>query len=420
MRFWKYGLLATLMMALVSCGGGGGGSATSSSTSYAAGISVGDSGSLTIDTTALTYSLAIENSSYGLGGQTLTGNLRANADGTYSITGTTYGKLFVYPNYAVLPVKIDPSDAKFADYFAKHPYITKSFYVPVFALKKSSLLSTTDDVTSNGVSMEYRAGTIYQSTVSNTTSYKALMSRGAVTKVSNTEFTVRSCNNGGRSSLNSRLATANCTDLIATTRTFTYDTASNAWLVTPPDTAQPNQVIRAYFVKDSITNQVVGYIDTADATKNSAGFSVVAIAPANTVIPHSSAASYSFTGYQLCLSDANCAATGSGSQQEFGVFAADSLPMSNTSQTVTSSGGCTSTETDDSPANGFFQGVWTGTNNNSECTSSGSRPDTAGFFIGGYSVNGKGRSLMVLVGYDTTVVAPTPSQKLTIGNIAEN
>ena len=400
---------------VIACGGG---STPSSSTAYSAGISVGDSGSLTIDTDKLTYSLSIENSSYGLGGQTLSGNLRTNSDGTYSITGTTYGKLFVYPNYAVLPVKIDPSDTRFADYFAKHPYITRSFYVPVFALKKSSLLTTTDDVTSNGVSFEFRAGTIYQSTASSVTSYKALMSRGVVTKISNTEFTVRSCNNGGRSSLNSRLATTNCTDSIATTRTYTYDSTSNSWLVTPVDASYNTQVIRAYFVKDSIANQVVGYVDTSDATKNSAGFSVVAIAPANTVIPHSSAASYSFTGYQLCLSNANCASTGTGSQEEFGVFAVDSLPNSNTNPTIRSENGCTATETDDSPAPGFFQGVWSA--GTGPCNNAGDRPDTSGFFIGGYSVNGKGRSLMVLVGYDTTVAAPTPSQKLTIGNIAEN
>ncbi len=410
-------LLAALIALLISCGGGGGNGGTgSSSTTYSAGISVGDSGSLVIDTEKLTYSLAIENSSYGLAGQTLTGNLRANSDGTYSVVGTTYGKLFVYPNYAVLPVKIDPTDAKFADYFAKHPYITHAFYVPVFALKKSSLLTTTDEVTSNGASLEYRGATIYQATVSSTTSYKAFMSRGAITKVDNTSFTLRACNNGGRSSLNAQLS--NCTDSIASTKTFTFDSASNAWLVTPEDTAHTTQRIRAYFVKDSITNQVVGYIDTADSTKNSAGFSVVAIAPANTPLPHSSAASYSFTGYQLCLSDANCASTGVGSLQEYGVYAVDSLPVSNTNPNIRTEGECTSTETDNQPANGFFQGVWSA--GSGPCTSAGSRPDTAGFFIGGSQVNGKGRSLTVLVGYDTTVSAPTPSQKLTIGNIAEN
>ena len=412
MQTLKSLLLTAVTVFLVSCGGG----SSTNVTTYAAGISVGDSGSLTLDTDKLTYSLAIENSSYGLAGQTLSGNLRANSDGTYSVVGTTYGKLFVYPNYAVLPVKIDPADAKFADYFAKHPYITRSFYVPVFALKKSSLLTTTDEVTSNGVSLEFRGGAIYQSTVSGATSYSALMSKGAVTKIDNTSFTVRSCHNGGRSSLNSRLA--DCTDGIALTRTYTYDNTSKSWLVTPVDSGHPDQVIRAYFVKDSISNQVVGYIDTADATKNSAGFSVVAITPANTVIPHSSATSYSFTGYQLCLSDANCASTGSGSLQENGVYAVTSMDVSTTNPTVRNENGCTATETDNLPVNGFFQGVWSA--GSGPCNNPGDRPDTAGFFIGGSTYNGKGRSLMVLVGYDSTIAAPTPSQKLTIGNIAEN
>ena len=414
-RLLTYMASVIVATAIVACGGG---STVASSTTYAAGLSVGDSGSLTVDTDKLTYSLVIENSSYGLSGQTLSGNLSPNADGTFNVTGTSYGKLFVYPNYAVLPIKIDPADPKFTNYFAKHPYITRSFYVPVFALKKSNLLTTTDDVTSNNISFEYRAGSIYQSTVNAATTYNALMSRGVVTKISNTSFSVRSCDNGGRSDWNGRLASANCTDNIAITRTFTYDGTISAWRVTPVDNNHASQVIRAYFVKDSITNQVVGYVDTADSTKESAGFSVVAITPADTLIPHSSAASYSFTGYQLCLSDANCASTGAGVQKEYGVFAVDSLPVSNTNPTTRSENNCTSTETDDLPAKGFFQGVWSA--GSGPCNNPGDRPDTSGFFIGGSTVNGKGRSLLVLVGYDSTVAAPTPSQKFTIGNIAEN
>ena len=383
---------------------------------YSAALSFGDSGDLTVDPSNLTYSLSIVNSSYGLSGQTLQGNLTSNSDGTFNITGTTYGKIFTYDNYSVMPVKIDPLDARYRDYFAKHPFITKSFYVPVIALKKSSLLITTDDVTSNNQSYEFRSVRIYQSTASGATSYSAAINRGVVTKINNTQFSVRYCTNNGMSSNNTQLQTSNCTDSIAQIITFKYDASIQSWLVTPVDSAHPSQIKRAAFVKDSITNQVIGYIDTADSTKNSAGFSLVAIAPADAALPVSKAASSTFTGYQLCVSDGNCASTGS----ENGVYYTNNLPGITSSSSVTiqdTAGGCRSIETDNSPANGYFEGVWGP--GKGPCNNVGDRPDTAGFFIGQSISNGKGRSLIAIVGYDTTVTNK-PSVKLTIGNIAEN
>jgi hypothetical protein len=102
------------------------------------------------------------------------------------------------------------------------------------------------------------------------TSYAAEMTLGKVTKVSNTQFTVASCSNEGQSIKNSQLTNAyagNCGSGSLTTKTFTYNAAEAAWLVTPVNQNFANQVVRAYFVADTGTNEIIGYIDTSDSKK---------------------------------------------------------------------------------------------------------------------------------------------------------
>jgi hypothetical protein len=148
--------ILSLSALLVSCGGGGGTAALPSLT-YQAGVTIGDNGVLEIDRVNLRYSLTIQNSSFSLTGKTFTGAITANPDGSYNIVGTTYGRIFIYDNYSVMTLKADPTDPVFAEYFNRNRDVTNTVYIPIFALKKESLLSTVDAVTSNGQSLEFRS-----------------------------------------------------------------------------------------------------------------------------------------------------------------------------------------------------------------------------------------------------------------------
>lgn len=419
-------LCATLASTLLiyGCGGGSGSSNSasnsapaSSTTSYQAAMSIGDLGDLTIDTSKMIYTLTIKESSYGLAGQTITGAITVNPDGSYNVVGTTYGKIFNYDNYAIVPVKIDPADTRFADYFRTHPAITHSFYVPVVSLKKDALLTNVDDIISSGASLEFRSVSMGFTANGSNLNYTSEGSRGTITKVSDTQFTVSSCSNNGQSTQNSNLTAANCRGNLVTTKTYTYDAASGAWIVTPKASGFPNQVIKAYFVKDVSANQVFGVIDTSDPTKTSAHFSMASIVPANTPEP-SIDASMRLTSYQLCTSDANCAETGG----EWGIYFDPGMTGSSSGSIVnitTHSNGrtCTETFSFNNPVNGYTTAVTTA--GNDPCMQPQDRPDIIGFTFGVKLVNGKARGLGVSVGYDPTVTNG-PSQKFNIENIVQN
>jgi hypothetical protein len=373
--------------------------------------------------------LTIQNSSFSLTGKTFTGAITANADGSYNIVGTTYGRIFIYDNYSVMTLKADPTNPDFAEYFRRNQAVTATVYIPIFALKKESLLNTVDAITSNGQSLEFRSAFMGSSVSNNTTSYTAEMRLGKITKVSNTVFTVATCSNEGRSDKNSQLANAyagNCGSGSLVTKTFTYSATEGAWLVTPVDQSFTNQVVRAYFVADTGTNEIIGYIDTADTSKTSAGFAIAAVVPGNLAIQSPTAGlSYSIVSYQLCTSDANCADDVNG---ENGIYAGSNFVTSASSVTTeiedfsgnNSGRNCMMTSSDNVPSNGLSQNVWGVTSPPSDaCLNPGDRPDGISFMFGSQTQgNGKFRSLVVSLGYDPTVTGA--SQKISIANLFQN
>lgn len=420
-------------LALASCGGGGGSSSSSSTssatssgvTTYQAGVTIGDNGVLEINRDTLKYTLTIQNSSFALGGKTFTGSITPNADGGYNIVGSAYARIFIYDNYSVLTLKADKSNPDFAEYFRRNPLITDTVYIPIFALKKEALISTVDDLTANGQSLEFRSAFMGSSVVGSQTSYLAEARLGKITKVSNTEFSVSSCSNEGRSDKNTQLTNAyagNCGSGTLTTKNFTYSAAEGAWLVTPTDPSYSNQIVRAYFVPDTQSNEVVGYIDTADSSKRSAGFAIATVVPFNTLPPTlNDGSSVSVVSYQLCITDDNCAQT----FNENGIYAANLVYSSSpvTTEIQNRSGGrqCLQTSYDNVPSNGFTAIVFSPLPGSGldPCLNSGDRPDTIMFGFGlKTQANGKKRSLSVALGYDPTVNGP--SQKITILNFVEN
>lgn len=425
--------LTVITAILVACGGGGGGSSSSSTatpaasttTTYQAGVAAGENGVLVIDTAALTYRLTITDSSYGLVGQTFSGAITANGDGTYKIVGTQNGTIYVFPNYSVTVIKMDKSDSRFAQYFAANPFVTQSVYLPVFGLVRESLLTTTSQITSNGASLEFRAGSFQslRTAVGATPSYTADALRGLVSVISDSSFSVAICSNEGQAVKDSQLTNAlsgSCGAGTTAALTFTYSAANGAWMVTP-DPAFPRQVVKAYFVNDTQNNEVIGYIDTSDASGLSSGMSIASIVPANTAlpIPANTNATSAFTSYQLCASDSNCA----GNSGELGVDYNASVPLRG-SQFVERDrwmgvppGPCDNTITPNSPANGFIRAVYLG--GPGACNQEGNNPNTMQIAFGSRLVNGKLRYLTVMVGYDPTVIS-SPSQKIAINYISEN
>ena len=407
---------------LVSCGGGGGSSSsstTSSSTtsnSYQAGLSIGDFGDLVRD--GLSYTLKITSSSYGLEGKTFRGTLTDNGDGSYNIDGNAYAKLFEYDAYSILTFRMVRTDPTFQTYFDSRPELAgvNSVYIPVVALKNDITLKTVDAITSNGASLEFKSVSLATSKVGSNYNYAAEGTRGTIAKISDTQFTVSSCSNNGKTADNANLKTANCTGSLVTTKTYTYDANLNAWNVTPIDSNYPNQKIRAYFVNDVTTNQVIGFVDTSDSTKASSGFRIASVVPANTPVPTVSN-TFTLTSYQACTSKDNCADTNG----EWGIYYNNSMPPTTSwpiVETKNRSGGrtCIETYTNNNPVNGFTTAITTP--GNDACLSSQDRPDTISIVFGLKSVNGKLRGLTADVGYDSTVTGA--SQKFMLGNIREN
>lgn len=88
------------------CGGGasitGKDNSSLTSISYTAAAIAGELLTYTVDTTNLTYSYTITESQYGLTGNTGTGTLIHNSDGTYSPTGIANARVAILPNGLLL------------------------------------------------------------------------------------------------------------------------------------------------------------------------------------------------------------------------------------------------------------------------------------------------------------------------------
>lgn len=423
-RLVKVACAVTAISLITACGGGGGGgdvampiSPVSPISTYQAGLTIGDNGVLTIDTSAMTYSITITHSSFGLQGKTINGAITDNGDGTYHIAGTKYGTIFTYPNYSVMALKIDPTNPDYATYYRLNPNLTSATYIPIFAARKESLLTTVDDITSNGQSLEMRSVSMGMTVSNGNTSYLSEASRGTISKISNNAFSVASCSNGGISANNSNLNSANCVGGIVKNWTFTYDSSASAWLVTPVDPLYTSQVVRAYFVKDVMANSIAGYIDTSDATSSSSKFAIATIVPASTTYPIGSTGTATLTTYQLCSSDSNCAST-NGEQGIYYTNTVQANKLSAGTRTAVSSwqtDGCDVTNTTDYFSVGFNANYYTAGSGN--CTNPGDRPDTVIISLGLRTINGKGIALIASAGYDSTV---SPSQKIAIGYLKMN
>src|SRR5678816_4817135 len=95
-------LLVALGTLLASCGGGGSSSASSTATQYTSVAMAGELLSYSIDPVALTYSYTITESQFGLTGQTGSGTLVRNLDGSYSPSGISNARIVILPNGLLL------------------------------------------------------------------------------------------------------------------------------------------------------------------------------------------------------------------------------------------------------------------------------------------------------------------------------
>lgn len=393
------GVFTIVTATLIACGGGGGGSTTVSTsvpTTYSAALSIGDQGSLTIDTTRtpITYKLTIENSSYGLAGSSISGQLTDNGDGTYNVVGSSYTKVFKYDNYAVVPVQVNS------------PQVGGNIYVPVFALNKTSLLKTVDDLTSSGSVTSMRSVHYGFVTSNGSKQYSSYGGKGTLTKISDSSFSLQMCTNGGSSINNSNLSTCS-NSALNKTMTLNYDESAGGWLVQQPHGSTVKVI--ANFVKDSIEGQVIGYVDTSDSTGQSAGFSVVTIS--NVPFHHvSQATTGSLVSYELCSNSGNCAV---GPNGESGIAVSLNVPIANASNiTRNDQGGCTFTTTDDDPVSGFGTYIYSGAGVGTGCGTAGHFPDGIAIMFGQTVQGGVARGLRASAGYDTSLSPASSNFKI--------
>lgn len=96
--------LSFIALLLTGCGGGGSVTPSTATTTtatevnYTAAATIGELINYKIDTSKLTYSYTITDSQYGLDGKSGSGTLIRNANGTYSPSGISNGKIAVLPN----------------------------------------------------------------------------------------------------------------------------------------------------------------------------------------------------------------------------------------------------------------------------------------------------------------------------------
>ena len=101
MRYIKLGLALSVFLSLLACGGGGGGSGSlgaSTNIGYQSVATAGELVSYSVDKTNLTYSYTISESAYGKTGSNGSGTLTLNADGTYTPSGFTNGRIKILEN----------------------------------------------------------------------------------------------------------------------------------------------------------------------------------------------------------------------------------------------------------------------------------------------------------------------------------
>lgn len=93
--------IIVLMAFLTACGGGGGGGSSAASgfsQSYTTSAGIGELMTYNINTSNLTYSYTITQSSYGLNGQTGSGTLSKNSDGSYSPSESAGSRVYALQN----------------------------------------------------------------------------------------------------------------------------------------------------------------------------------------------------------------------------------------------------------------------------------------------------------------------------------
>lgn len=94
-----------IVVSLASCGGGGGGGGGTQVTdapNFTAVAMAGELLTYTLDRVKLTYSYTITDSQYGLTGNTGSGTLILNSDGTYSPSGISNARIAILPNGLLL------------------------------------------------------------------------------------------------------------------------------------------------------------------------------------------------------------------------------------------------------------------------------------------------------------------------------
>jgi len=386
---------------IVSCGVNVSGLASE----YSTALSIGDSGTLTIDTLSnpITYTLKVTESSYGLRGKIITGKLTDNGDDTYNVVGSNYAKVFKYDCYAIVPIKVYSEN------------VGADIYISAVALKKECLLTTVDQITSNGTVMSFRDIYFGFKKVNASKQYSAYAANGTITKISNTSFSVASCsnldsskNNSGNSANNGYLKNCTVANPTYSKKTYTYDSTLGGWVV--EQTSGSTIKVIANFVPDTLPGQILGYIDTSDSSGNSAGFDIVSISnePNN---GGDTTGTATFISYQLCSDSGNCANAPNG---ESGLYVEKNVPLSSSNKEVyTDSSGCVVTNTADDPIIGFYSNVHTGTNGS--CGQAGNKPDNINFVFGQSNKGGKLRALLAAAGYDVTL--SKPSNKFSLGTL---
>lgn len=429
-----YKIYLVVLFLLSSCSGGSNSliANTPSSAAFQAGLTMGDLGVLCINTNTVTvpatsscnalaplsYSLTVTHSSFGLVGNTFSGSMILNSDGTYSTSDGN--QIYSFPNYIVMVMKLTRALAP--DYFALNSGLinTQFVHVPVIALNASSLINSVDQLTSNDVSTEFRevSMTFHASNPLTANSYIAEGSKGSITKISNNSFSVALCSNNGDTSQNFKIT--NCSIANATSKVFTYNSITGSWQTTWDNAlAYPNQVANAYFVKDTTANTVFGYIDISDSSKSSSGFSIVQIAPPSLTFPAITGANptVNFYNYSTCVDSLNCGDVN-------GVEIYLNEPFSNNSSKQTtwqSDGPCTTVTSFDNPSSGFIANYFdNSTPGNGLCNQPGSGGDNIMIFFGNTtSSQGKLKTMIAAAGWDKTVTT-RPSQKLSVVFLNQN
>ena len=93
----KFSMIVSMVL-LTACGGGGGTATSGFSQSYTTSAGIGELMTYNINTSNLTYSYTITQSSYGLTGQTGSGTLTKNSDGSYSPSESTDSRVYALQN----------------------------------------------------------------------------------------------------------------------------------------------------------------------------------------------------------------------------------------------------------------------------------------------------------------------------------